>query len=76
MKPTLMPDPRSWIREESEQITHEFEEVLDPEVVARCMDAAQSAIAAARVPDYTPIFFARRARRLLREEAAKLARAS
>ncbi len=60
---------QSRIRAESEQISQEFGG-LDANLVARCVDAAKGRVADARVQDFTPIFFARRARRLIREAIA------
>jgi hypothetical protein len=53
--------------EESQEIGREFQERASPETVAQCMTQAQLQLADARVTDFVPIFFGRRARRLLRE---------
>jgi hypothetical protein len=58
------------LREETEQITCEFDGKAAKEIVDRCVSEAQSRIADARVTDYAPIFFGRHARRLIREATA------
>ena len=58
------------LRVETEQITCEFEGLVAKEVVERAVSDAQARIAEARVTDYAPIFFARHARRLIRQAAA------
>ena len=55
------------IREASDELGREFEGRASPEVVARCVEAARALVAEAKVTDFAPIFFARHARRLLRE---------
>ena len=60
-------DVNERLLEESQEISREFRGRVSPETVARCVNAAQSQLSGARVPDFVPIFFSRRARRLLRD---------
>ena len=60
-------DVNERLLEESQEISREFQGRVSPETVARCVTAAQSQLSGARVQDFVPIFFGRRARRLLRD---------
>lgn len=59
------------LREESERLRSEFRDVAAPETVSRCVNAALAEIAQARIADFAPIFFVRRARRLLRDAVTR-----
>jgi hypothetical protein len=63
-------DIESRMRAASEQVTQEFEKIVDAKVLAECVASAQGLVAGSRIPDFAPIFFGRHARRLLRQAAA------
>jgi len=67
MKQPAERDVKERLLEESQEISREFEGRASPETVAHCVTEAQSRLSGARVPDFVPIFFGRRARRLLRD---------
>lgn len=67
MKQPAERDVKARLLEESQEIKLEFKDRAPPETVAKCMTEAQSGLADARVTDFLPIFFGRRARRLLRD---------
>ena len=74
MKQPAQRDLSERLLEESQEIGREFQGRASPETVAQCVTEAQSQLAGARVTDFVPIFFGRRARRLLREATEHPAR--